>query len=204
MVVSVIVPIYNIEEYVERCVKSIIAQTYMDIQIILVIDGSQDESERICSRLAQEDSRIEMIVKENGGLSSARNAGLSLVKGDYVLFVDGDDWISENCIETCLPYMRSKNDIIMMGFIREYGHTHKSAFIFSENRVYEGKEKNILTRMLVGPIGEELKKPHTIEDINTAWGKLYRTDLIRNEKFIDTKVIGTEDLWFNLPVFLKA
>lgn len=204
MLVSIIVPVYNIENYIERCLESIISQTYKNIEIIVVIDGSKDRSEDICREYAFQDRRITIITKENGGLSSARNAGIDVAAGDYVLFVDGDDWISEDCVESGIPYMKDELDIIMMGFVREYGESKKSAFLFLQDQVFVGDEKNWLTRRLVGPIGREYARPHTIEDINTAWGKLYRRALISYERFMDTKIIGTEDLWFNLLVFNKA
>lgn len=204
MLVSIIVPVYNIERYIERCIKSIINQDYKDIEIILVIDGSTDRSEVICRELAQSDGRIKIVTKENGGLSSARNAGMPLARGEYILFVDGDDWVSENCISTCKQYMNNGIDIIMMGFVREYGDRKKPSYIYPDDCLFTGIEKDNLTRRLIGPVRRELSSPHSIQDINTAWGKLYKRSLIEGEKFTDTKIIGTEDLWFNLPVFKKA
>ena len=94
--VSVIVAVYNIEEYLPRCIDSILAQTYRNLEIILVDDGSTDSSGGICDDYAQKDRRIKVIHKKNGGLSDARNAGLDKVSGDYIGFVDGDDWIDED------------------------------------------------------------------------------------------------------------
>ena len=94
--VSVIVAVYNIEEYLPRCIDSISAQTYRNLEIILVDDGSTDSSGGICDDYAQKDRRIKVIHKKNGGLSDARNAGLDKVSGDYIGFVDGDDWIEED------------------------------------------------------------------------------------------------------------
>ena len=91
--ISVIVPVYKVEPYLERCVKSIINQTYKNLEIILVNDGSPDRCGEMCDEFARQDSRISVIHKENGGLSSARNAGLDVMKGEYVGFVDSDDWI---------------------------------------------------------------------------------------------------------------
>ena len=91
--ISVIIPIYNIEKYVERCIKSIINQTYSNLEIILVDDGSSDSSPEICDKFANIDSRIIVIHKKNGGLSDARNNGLKIAKGNYISFIDGDDYI---------------------------------------------------------------------------------------------------------------
>ena len=94
--VSVIVPIYNAEKYLNKCLESIIGQTYKNLEIILVDDGSSDNSPIICDAWAQIDSRIRVIHKKNGGVSSARNAGIDLAQGDYIGFVDADDWIEPN------------------------------------------------------------------------------------------------------------
>ena len=97
--VSIIVPIYNIEEYVGRCIESIINQTYTNLEIILVDDGSLDSSPIICDEYGVKDKRIKTIHKLNGGLSDARNAGLDIATGDYITFIDGDDWYDKNAIE---------------------------------------------------------------------------------------------------------
>lgn len=107
IVVSVIVPVYNVEKYLEKCIKSVLEQTHQNFELILVDDGSPDKSGKICDRYAASDSRISVIHKENGGLSSARNAGIDVATGDYLLFLDSDDFINihtleisvRNCIE---------------------------------------------------------------------------------------------------------
>ena len=110
--VSIIVPVYNLENYIERCVESLINQTYTNIEIILVVDGSRDRSDEICDGFAEKDSRIKVIHKENGGLSSARNCGIDNAGGEYIMFVDGDDFISETMVEK-LKNALSENDADM-------------------------------------------------------------------------------------------
>ena len=100
--VSVIVPIYNVEKYLEKCIESIVNQTYKNLEIILVDDGSQDNCPAMCDEWTQKDSRIKVIHKKNGGLSSARNAGLEVSNGEYISFVDSDDWLDENTFEELL------------------------------------------------------------------------------------------------------
>ena len=113
ILVSVIVPIYNVEKYLKRCVDSIIKQTYKNIEIILVDDGSPDNCNRICDEYTQIDKRVKVIHKKNGGLSSARNAGLDISKGEYICFIDSDDWVSENFVEFLLKnIVKEKSDII--------------------------------------------------------------------------------------------
>lgn len=92
--ISVIVPVYNVEKYLSRCIDSIISQTFSDFELILVDDGSTDSSGKICDEYGKKDGRVKVIHKRNGGLSSARNCGLENAKGNYICFVDSDDWIS--------------------------------------------------------------------------------------------------------------
>lgn len=103
--ISVIVPVYNVEKYINRCIDSILSQTYKNLEVILVDDGSKDNSGAICEKYKRIDSRIKVIHKENGGLSSARNAGLDCCTGDYIGFIDSDDWIDENMYQILLDNM---------------------------------------------------------------------------------------------------
>lgn len=104
--ISVIVPVYNVEQYLTRCVESILAQTYRNLEIILVDDGAKDASGSLCEELAARDARISVIHKENGGLSSARNAGIDIATGDYLAFVDSDDWIEPDMYAHMLGLMK--------------------------------------------------------------------------------------------------
>ena len=115
--VSVIIPVYNVKEYVEKCVETVIKQTYSNLEIILVDDGATDGSGEICDKLACKDQRIEVIHKKNGGLSDARNAGLKVVTGEYYLFVDSDDWISVNMVKRLVDCAEKEDaDIVSCGF----------------------------------------------------------------------------------------
>lgn len=107
--ISVIVPVYKVEPYLERCVNSIVNQTYKNLEIVLVNDGSPDRCGEICDELARQDARIRVIHKENGGLSSARNAGLDVISGEYIGFVDSDDWIESDMYERLLFLLSNNN-----------------------------------------------------------------------------------------------
>ena len=119
--VSIIVPIYNIEGYIRECIDSILAQTYPDFELILVDDGSPDNCGRICDEYAEKDVRIKVIHKENGGLTSARNAGLSVAKGDWIMHVDGDDWIESDMIESLIEAANATEADLVFGDFMKYG-----------------------------------------------------------------------------------
>ena len=119
--VSIIVPIYNIEGYIRECIDSILAQTYSDFELILVDDGSPDNCGRICDEYAEKDVRIKVIHKENGGLTSARNAGLSVAKGDWIMHVDGDDWIEPDMIESLIEAAKATEADLVFGDYMKYG-----------------------------------------------------------------------------------
>ncbi len=106
--ISIIIPVYNVEQYLHRCVDSVLNQTYKNLEIILVNDGSPDNCPFICDEYAKKDKRIIVVHKENGGLSSARNAGLEIVQGEYISFIDSDDWIHENYIEILYKNLHEK------------------------------------------------------------------------------------------------
>lgn len=112
--VSVIVPIYNVEPYLKRAVDSIIDQTYSRLEIILVDDGSPDSCGKICDDYAKKDNRIKVIHKANGGLSDARNAGLDIATGDYIAFVDSDDYIAEDFVKTLLAELEKHDADVSM------------------------------------------------------------------------------------------
>ena len=119
--VSIIVPVYNIENYIRFCVESILDQTYESFELILVDDGSPDNCGRICDEYAEKDVRIKVIHKENGGLTSARNAGLSVAKGDWIMHVDGDDWIEPDMIESLIETAKATEADLVFGDYMKYG-----------------------------------------------------------------------------------
>lgn len=123
--ISVIVPVYKVEKYLDRCIESILNQTFKDFEVILVDDGSPDRCPAMCDEWAKKDSRIRVIHKENGGLSSARNTGLKEVKGNYISFIDSDDWIEENMLEVLYRLLNSypDTDIAQCGLMQDNGRS---------------------------------------------------------------------------------
>lgn len=133
--ITIVVPVYNVEKYIKRCIDSIVKQTYQNIEIILVNDGSPDNCGVICNKYAEHDSRIHVIHKTNGGLSSARNAGLEMSHGEYIVFIDSDDWIEENYIEKLYKdIIQYKSDIACPGFCLSYDNGR---------RIYDCRIKNV-------------------------------------------------------------
>ena len=166
--VSVIVPVYNVEDYIEKCLNSLVNQTLEDIEIIIVNDGSKDNSENIIkSFLSRYPQKIKYLKKENGGLSDARNYGLKYATGEYISFVDSDDYITENLYTDLLPYMEQKYDMIKF----------KIAKVDEQGNVLE---KNY-TPLFEEKSGEEafdiLYKADVMTEV--AWGYLYKRDFFR-------------------------
>ena len=116
VLVSVIVPVYNVEAYLGRCVDSILAQTYGNLEVILVDDGTKDNCDKLCDAYAAIDTRVRVIHKENGGLSSARNAGIDIARGEYLVFVDSDDWIEPDAVESMLSLaLEHQTELVVAG-----------------------------------------------------------------------------------------
>ena len=119
--ISVIVPVYKVEKYLHRCVDSILVQTYTNLEIILVDDGSPDRCGAICDEYAAKDSRIRVIHQENGGLSAARNAGLDVCSGEYIAFVDSDDWLDPEMYAVMMAQVREYGcDVVMCDCVKEF------------------------------------------------------------------------------------
>ncbi|WP_216829046.1 glycosyltransferase [Alkalihalobacterium elongatum] len=205
--VSIILPVYNVESYLERCLGSLLAQTMSDFEIIAVNDGSTDKSLDILNEYASKDQRMKVIDKENGGVSSARNAGLEVAKGDYIGFVDPDDWVDKEMYEVMYKTaLIDRADIVMCSYMREFGsHTKEKQFNLPEKVSYKGREvQQKIMRRLVGPLKEEVANPELLDAWGTVWSKLYRTEIIKanNLTFTDLNVIGTnEDSLFNIQAF---
>lgn len=139
--VSIIVPVYNVAQYLDRCISSLIGQTYADLEILLVDDGSTDCSGILCDRWQSQDPRIRVFHKENGGLSDARNHGLEHAHGAYICFIDSDDWCDLRFVELLLRQLLSTGaDLAECDYLRTDGSVPDTTLISPEYRVYEGRE----------------------------------------------------------------
>lgn len=189
--ISVIVPVYNTEKYLRNCLNSIINQTYRELEIIIVDDGSPDDSGKICDEYADRDSRIVVVHQNNKGLSGARNAGLDICKGEYVMFVDSDDTISLQMAEKML-FAIENVDIAICDFDRitkEYANNNSVTYSEENDKLYITKD--------------EIWSTILIKLNNASWNKLYRRTLIGNIRF-PTGLVHGEDLVFNLKYISKC
>lgn len=208
--VSIIVPIYNVEKYLSRCLDSLIAQTLTEIEIVAVNDGSDDSSLDILREYESRDSRIKVINKPNGGVSSARNEGIKFANGDYLGFTDPDDWVDFKMYdEMHKNALAEKADVVMCSYIREFENHSKTKDFNLPSRVhYREEEVNLnVLRRLIGPINEEIANPELLDAWGTVWSKLYRAEIIKknNIVFCDLNKIGTnEDTLFNIETIYHA
>lgn len=188
--VSVVVPMYKVEPYLCRCVDSIRKQTYTNLEIVLVNDGSPDRSGEIAEQYAARDERIQVIHKPNGGLSDARNAGMRSVTGAYTVFVDSDDWLNESMIETLVEHAEKyKADVVQSAFYYAYDD-----HLLYDNRYFaQGDPPIVLGRQ---ELMAELVMNEKVK--NFAWGKLYRTKLIQDIPF--RKGVLFEDIFWAYQV----
>lgn len=197
--VSIIVPVYNIPENILRkCVESTIHQTMKEIEIILVDDGSTNNSGLICDEYSSEDNRIKVIHKKNEGLSAARNTGFENATGDWVTFLDSDDWIDEHtCEDTYKLGVESDSDVVIFGTIQEFEH-YKNPFKYHyvDGTVFEGEKCKDLQCEILNFTG----------NIATAWAKLFRRSfLVDNELEHNAELRqGSEGIEFNIRVFEKV
>jgi glycosyltransferase involved in cell wall biosynthesis len=181
--ISIIVPVYNVELYIEQCIESIISQTYMNIEIILVDDGSTDNSPFVCDEYAKKDSRIKVIHKSNGGLSSARNAGLKKALGDYIGFIDSDDYISPTMFQYLMNNMDENVGIVSCQiFTDSYGKIGIFRCGDSINAIKDIKADEYLRESLF------------LKASFVAWNKLYRKSFIDNIYFEEGR--NNEDVLF--------
>lgn len=195
--ISIVVPVYNQEKYLAQCLDSLVNQTYKKIEINVVDDGSTDGSSEICQQYASRFSCVKILNQENAGLSAARTLGISASSGQFIMFVDSDDWVDHNICETLYAAMkRYGTSTAMCGYVREYAGKSLPKCIFATDTVLTGKQ---VERRLCGPIGAEIGQPENMECFNTAWAHLYPSDVLKKIKKVDNALIGpSEDLLSNL------
>lgn len=190
-IISVIVPIYNVEKYLARCVDSIVNQTYKNLEIILVDDGSPDRCPQMCDDYAEKDSRIKVVHKKNGGLSDARNAGMAVATGEYISFIDSDDYVSDDFFECLLDVMNKENsDIAECSVVKFYEDNRFDEFSDDLSvKTYDAKDA------MSALIAENPFHQH-------VWNKLYKTELVKDIPYAVGKL--NEDEFWTYQVFGRA
>jgi glycosyltransferase EpsJ len=182
--ISVIIAVYNVGQYLEKCIASVVAQSYTHLEIIVVNDGSTDNSPSVISRYAQQDSRIVGINKSNGGLSDARNAGMQAATGDYLCFLDGDDWYDDHFVETLYNRMVSGNfDLVCCNYryVWDSGKTKEKNFLNGLPSLLDNREaiSAFLTQRIIGSVAIKIFKRSICEDNHLRFRKdLLWEDLI--------------------------
>ena len=191
--ISIIVPVYNTEKYLHRCIDSILAQTYQDFELLLIDDGSKDSSGAICDEYAAKDARVRVFHKENGGVSSARNVGLDNARGEWITFVDADDWVDDCWLQSINSevYSHSDTDIIRYGY-----------HCYNEEGVYLESVRAECTMIADNPeqfiVYSESNKYYEM-----VWNSAFRTTLVSNIRF-RTDIQWSEDYLFMYECFACA
>ena len=197
--VSIVVPIYNVEPYLNRCLESITAQTYGDLEILLVDDGSTDGCATLCDQWAIRDSRIRVIHKKNEGLGMARNTGLEQATGNHIFFLDSDDYVDKTLVEKCLRCAREQAaEVVLYGSCRVRNGVATARQVIAEQTLYQREDVQdiLLPGLFTYDLGIGV----------SAWGKMYDLHLLKrhNLRFPSEREIICEDGWFMLELFSKA
>lgn len=175
--ISVIIPVYNTEKYLHRCIDSILSQTFTEFELLLIDDGSKDNSGSICDEYAQRDARISVFHKKNSGASATRNLGLDNAKGEWVIFVDADDYLYKDALESLLK--ESQADLIVGGFFHIGILSGREISLSPDNRKIDIKEDTEFFRKMIGSY------------LTTPWCKLFRNNIIH-----DKNLRFNEDLYY--------
>lgn len=191
--VSVILPAYNVEKYIAKSISSVLSQTFTDFELLVIIDGSPDNSKTVAESFS--DKRISIFEKENGGLSDARNYGLKRARGKYVYFMDSDDWIEPELLEDNLKILNKKHlDFLVFGYIQDNedanGKVTKSINFQPKVQSYSKNEENVsIDQLHIGLLGY-------------AWNKIYKKKFLDQNRFVFQKGISlVEDILFNAPIY---
>lgn len=199
--VSIIIPVYNVEQYLDQCMETVLGQTYSNLDIILVDDGSKDKSSQMCDEYVAKDKRVKVLHKENGGLISAWTAGVKSALGDYLTFVDSDDWIEKNMIEELVKYSNgSSAEIICSNYVIEKTQKQQSIKVKQSMKpgIYERKaiEKELFPTML----GMEERRIHSSRCMKLISKEL----IVENMQHVNNEVTMGEDLNIMFPAMLDA
>ena len=195
---SIVIPVYNVKPYLEKCLNTIIGQTYKNLDIVIVDDGSDDGSSFICDEFKKRDNRIRVIHKKNEGLGMARNSGLDIAIGDYISFIDSDDFISEDLFMKCYNILKNKKyDVLCFDFAIFENDKIKYSPYSSTQREYEGTEVMDYFKNSI------YNKNNKLRLHDCAWNKIYSLTMLRKNKFnyVSEREFISEDYYSNLIMF---
>lgn len=202
--VTVVIPVYNVETYLDRCMRSIVGQTYQNLEILMIDDGSTDHSSEMCDEWAKNDGRIRVIHKKNAGASEARNTGIDNAQGEYICFCDSDDYVDTGTIEKCLArLMKYHADVAIFGvnFVNAKGYVTASHPPIVGEYIYRGKEvRDVFLPELIAP---NVRKDGRKSFYMTNWIMLYSMEVIRRSgwHFASERSIYSEDVYSLLEFF---
>lgn len=203
-VVSVVLPIYNVEKYLNRCIKSVVNQSYKNLEIILVDDGSPDSCPTLCDEWARKDNRIKVVHKKNAGLGYARNTGIENATGEYICFFDSDDYIALDAIEKAYSLaIQEKSDMVVFGFcnVKASGETGKVVIPHTDKVTFAGQEvQDVFLADLIGP---DVKNGKQTDLWMSAWACMYSLDMIQKASwcFVSERDIISEDVYSLLKLY---
>ena len=191
---SIIIPIYNAEKYLSRCIESILSQSYQDFEILMIDDGSVDDSLGICKKYAEKDDRIRVYHKDNGGVSSARNVGLLHARGEWIFFVDADDELMENALQELMSCISNDVDMVWGGY-EVYNEQGECNYRFDEKVSILLSNRDSILNMYV---------PQYCKYQGFIWNKLYRANIISSRIFFNEKISFNEDRLFITQFLCKS
>ena len=196
--VSVIIPVYKVEKYLDRCMESVVRQTYKNLEIILVDDGSPDNCPQMCDEWAKKDNRIKIIHKKNSGQADARNQGMKISTGEYICFVDSDDYIDRTEIEKCINNaVRNSSDVVIISFNIDNGNNIIP--------IHFNLEKKYLNNEIIKEKLLSVFYTNKNQGLFGPCNKLYKAEFLNdNNLYFDMNDIRCEDYWFNFKVFHYA
>ena len=187
---SIIIPVYNGEKYISKCLNSVLSQTYTNIELIIINDGSTDNSYQLLQKYAQEDNRIILINQENAGSSLTRNTGIKYAKGEYITFVDIDDYVEKDAYEKVMDKLQDDIDIACFSVSCDYTKENYSISKILKSGIY--------------PKAEAVKELFNNDIFNALWNKIYKATLIKDKDYFPHEFNQGEDLIFNCKVFKQA
>lgn len=192
--ISVIIPVYNTESYIGVCLESLIKQTYTNFEVLLIDDGSTDNSGRICQEYTESDSRFHYYRKENGGVSSARNLGIEYSRGDYLTFVDSDDWVEEDYLEVLYSALVSESASVSISTYKKFSMEDNTWYVHSFQRGYDKRVFHHLE--LINELIDLDSFDHSYRFVS---GKLVRKDVVGDIRFNTLTRLGEDmEFWFKI------